>query len=67
MLITIVKVNFIFLLVKGVGCFVKECEIGWSAWFLWNPKLFAGYFLIVSFVSPTVLFPIKVDWFVVKE
>ena len=67
MLVTVVKVDFIFLLVESVGCFMKECEIGWSAWFLWNPKLLVGYFFIIGFVSPTVLSPIEIDCFVVKE
>ena len=67
MLVTIVEVDFVFLLVEGVGYFMKECEIGWSAWFLWNPKLFVGYFFVVGFVSPTVLFPVEVDWFVIKK
>ena len=63
----VVKVDFVFLLVKSVGRFVKECVIGWSAWFLWNPKLFVGYFFIIGFVSPTVLSSIEIDCFVVKE
>ena len=67
MLITVVKVDFIFLLVESVGRFVKECVIRWSAWFLWNPKLLVGYFFVIGFVSPTVLSPIKIDCFVVKE
>ena len=67
MLIMIVKVDFVLLLVVGVGCFVKECEVGWSAGFLWYPKLFIRYFLIVGFVSPTVLSLIEIDCFVIKE
>ena len=67
MSVTIVKVDFIFLLVIGVGCFVKECVIGWSVWFLWNPKLLVRYFFVISFVSPTVLSLIEIDCFVVKE
>ena len=63
----IVKVDFVLLLVISVGCFVKECKVGWSAGFLWYPKLFIRYFLVVGFVSPTILSPIKIDLFVVKE
>ena len=63
----VVKVDFVFLLVKSVGCFMKECVIWWSAWFLWNPKLLVGYFFVIGFVSPTVLSPIEIDCFVIKE
>ena len=67
MLVPIVEIDFVFILVKGVGHFLKECVIRWSTWFLWNPKLFIGYFFVISFVSPTVLSPIEIDCFVVKE
>ena len=66
-LVPIVKVDFVFLLIEGVGCFVKECMIGWSAWFPWNPKLLVRYFFVIGFVSPTVLSPIEIDCFVIKE
>ena len=40
---------------------MKECVIGWSAWFLWNPKLLVRSFFIIGFISPTVLSPICYD------
>ena len=40
---------------------MKECVIRWSVWFLWNPKLFVGYFFVIGFVY------LEIDCFVIKE
>ena len=51
----------------GVGGIGGSGSSGGSAWFLWNPKLLIIYFFVIGFVSPTVLSPIEIDCFVVKE